>query len=187
MWSWPKWKKSLWSPKGLPLDEKGGELRRTGKAGLILVLGGLGVLILQTTLLSQLPLIPDLTLIFCVYLGLHHRSVGGACGAFFLGYSLDACSGVPVGVHAFALSLVYSTVAAVSRYLWLHSPLTVAAMICLGMGFKTGAFFLLSHLGELSEGVRAMVVHYLVWDVIAALLLTPAIFGLLYRGEHKGP
>ena len=143
-----------------------------------------GALVLQTTVLHALPLIPDLTLILCVYAALHHRSALGACGAFLLGYSLDSCSGAPVGVNAFAMSLVFAVVAAVSRYLWVSNPIAVVAMICLGVVLKTGAFLLLTAVGELSEAARVMVARYVVWDVAAAVLFTPAVFALLHRSEQ---
>lgn len=153
---------------------------------MLIALSGAGALLLQTTLLHQLPFIPDLMLILCVYLGLYHQSVGGASGAFFLGYFLDSCSGAPVGVNAFALSLVFATVAAISRYLWLSNPLTIASMVGLGVVLKTGVFFLLSGFSQLTEGAQTVVARYLMWDVVVAVLLTPAVFALLYRGEHAG-
>ena len=153
---------------------------------MLFALSGVGALLLQTTLLHQLPLIPDFMLILCVYLGLHHQSVGGASGAFFLGYFLDSCSGAPVGVNAFAMSLVFVMVMAISRYLWLGNPLTIASVVCFSVILKTGAFFLLSGLGQLAEGAQPMVVRYLMWDAVVAVLLTPAVFALLHRGERAG-
>jgi len=50
---------------------------------MLFALSGVGALLLQTTLLHQLPLIPDFMLILCVYLGLHHQSVGGGIGSVF--------------------------------------------------------------------------------------------------------
>lgn len=168
----------------MPTGEETGSGNRTRKAVGLMALSSAGALLLQTTLLHRLPLVPDLMLILCVYLGLYHPSVGGASGAFFLGYFLDSCSGAPVGVNAFALSLVFATVAALSRYLWPGSPLTIAVMVGLGVVLKTGAFFVLSGLGQLTEGARVVVAHYLMWDAVVAIVLTPAIFALLYRGEH---
>ena len=151
---------------------------------MLIALSSAVALLLQTTLLHQLPFMPDLMLILCVYLGLYHQSVGGASGAFFLGYFLDSCSGAPVGVNAFAMSLVFAAVAAASRYLWLGNPLTVASMVCLGVVLKTGAFFVLSGFGQLTEGAQMIVALYLMWDAVVAVLLTPMVFALLYRGEH---
>ena len=62
------------------------------RALLIFVVAGALSVVLQTTLLEQvsfLPAAPDLIVVLCVYLGLHYHSVGGATGAFLLGYLLD--------------------------------------------------------------------------------------------------
>jgi rod shape-determining protein MreD len=151
---------------------------------MLIALSGAGALLLQTTLRHQLTRIPDLMFILCVYLGLHQKYGGGASGAFFLGYFLDSCSGAPVGVNAFAMSLVFAMVAATSRYLWPSNPLTIASMVCLGVVLKTGAFFLLSGLGQLTERAQIAVAHYLMWDAAVAVLLTPAVFALLYRDRR---
>ena len=104
--------------------------------------------LLQTSLVSLLPVVPDLLLILCVYLGIYHRSVGGAAAAFFLGYGLDSCSGAPVGTNAFAMSLVFAAVSAIARQLWLNNPFSVLCMVFFGVILKTGAVLLLTDFGR---------------------------------------
>jgi len=149
----------------------------------LLLFSGISAVLLQTTVFQYLPWIPDLLLILCVYLGIYHRSVGGAAGAFFLGYGLDSCSGVPVGMNAFAMSLVFAVVAAVSRRLWLNNPLSVLSLVLLAVVLKTSAFLFLGEFGELTEVLQPMVARYVMWDATVAMVLTPLIFPLLYRGE----
>ena len=149
----------------------------------LLVCSGVCAILLQTTAFHYLPWIPDLLLILCVYLGIYHRSAAGAAGAFFLGYGLDTCSGVPVGMNAFAMSLVFAGVTAVSRCLWLTNPLSVLFMGFLAVVLKTGAFLLLGEFGELTEVFQPMVARYVMWDATVAMALTPLVFTLLYRGE----
>jgi rod shape-determining protein MreD len=139
--------------------------------------------VLQTTLLHALPLIPDLLLILCVYLGIYHRSVGGATGAFFLGYGLDSYSGAPVGMNAFALSLVFAVVTLTARCLWLSNPLSVFCLVFLAVVLKISAFFFLGEFGHLTTVLQPMVAQYVVWDAAVALLLTPVVFAVLYHGE----
>lgn len=146
-------------------------------------MSGLLAVLLQTTLVRHLPFVPDFLLILCVYLGIYHRSVGGAAGAFFLGYGLDSCSGAPVGMNAFAMSLVFAAVSATARQLWLNNPFSVLCMVCLGVVLKTGAFLLLSDFGQFDFMFQPMVARYVVWDATVAMLLTPVVFTLLYRGE----
>jgi len=147
------------------------------------VLVGIGAFVLQTSLLHYLPLMPDLLLIFCVYLGIHHRSAGGATGAFILGYGLDSCSGAPIGMNAFAMSLIFAVVALASRRLWLPNPLSVLSMVLLAVVLKAGAFVFLSEIGYLTAVLQPMVARYVMWDAAVALLLTPLVFAVLYRGE----
>ena len=61
-------------------------------------------MVLQTTVFPSVPVLPvapDLMLVLAVYLGVFHRNMGGALGAFLLGYFMDAFSGVRLGVNAF--------------------------------------------------------------------------------------
>lgn len=139
---------------------------------------------LQTTILHYLPWIPDFLLIFCVYLGIYHWSVGGAAGAFFLGYGLDTCSGAPIGMHAFAMTLVFTVVAATARYLWLNNPLSLIFMVFLAVVIKTGTFLCLSEVGDLAALLQPLVARYVIWDATIAILLTPLVFTVLYRGEQ---
>jgi rod shape-determining protein MreD len=149
----------------------------------LLYLLGIVSILLQTTLVQHLPFVPDLLLILCVYLGIYHRSVGGAAAAFFLGYGLDACSGAPVGMNAFAMSLVFATVSATARQLWLQNPASVLCMVFLGVILKTVAVLLLSDFGQIHLMFHATAARHIVWDAVLAMLLTPMVFTLLYRGE----
>jgi len=150
---------------------------------LLLLFSGTSAVLLQTTVFHYLPWIPDVLLILCVYLGIYHRSVGGAAGAFFLGYGLDSCSGVPVGMNAFAMSLVFAGVAAAARCLWLNNPLSVLSLVLLAVVLKTSALLFLGEFGELAVVLQPMVARYVMWDATVAMVLTPLVFTLLYRGE----
>jgi len=149
----------------------------------LLLCSGISAILLQTTAFHYLPWIPDLLLILCVYLGIYHRSAGGAAGAFFLGYGLDTCSGVPVGMNAFAMSLVFAGVTALSRCLWLTNPLSVLFMVFVAVVLKTSAFLFLGAFGEITEVFQPIVARYVMWDATVAMVLTPLVFTLLYRSE----
>ena len=65
------------------------------KLFLLFFFAGIFLVVLQTTLFHLLPIgpvVPDLILVLCVYLGLYHPSVGAAFGSFLLGYSIDIAS-----------------------------------------------------------------------------------------------
>jgi rod shape-determining protein MreD len=78
----------------------------------ILVLSVLLVcLTLQTTMLSALgPFRPDVGVPFVLYLGLRHQIKSGALLSFLLGYLQDLFLGTTVGLHSFALILLFVSV-----------------------------------------------------------------------------
>lgn len=144
-------------------------------------------MVLQTTLLPHFPVIPDLLLIFCVYLALHHRSVGGAAGAFLLGYSLDSCSGAPMGMNAFAMSLIFAIVTPMTRWFWSDNPLSTLFIVLLAFVLKTGVFLLWGEGGQLTTAFSPAVVSLLLQEATAAVIFTPFVFFFLYRGEAPHP
>jgi rod shape-determining protein MreD len=168
----------------VPESDTSGERKKPALK--LLIVSGMCAIILQTALLPHLPFIPDLLLIFCVYLAIHHRSVGGAAGAFCLGYGLDSCSGAPIGTNAFAMSLIFAVIAATARCLWLNNPFSLLFMVLLAVILKTSAFLCLGELGSLAMLLQPMVARYMMWDAILALLLTPVVFTFLYRGQEFG-
>jgi cell shape-determining protein MreD len=86
-------------------------------------------------------------------------------------------------MNAFAMSLVFAAVSATSRCLWLNNPFSVLCLVLLGVVLKTGAFLVLSDFGQLTVMFQPVVARYVVWDATIAMLLTPIVFSLLYRGE----
>jgi rod shape-determining protein MreD len=158
----------------------GSELRAAGAY----VLAGSVALLLQTTLLHSLTggrAIPDLVLILCVYLGLHEHNVGGATGAFLLGYLLDSFSGSLVGLNAFALTTVYLVVYLMSRRLWMNNTLSSIAMVFLATLLKGIAIVgaLATYLAI--DRVSLDAAEVLLAEALLAAALTPAVFALLGR------
>jgi rod shape-determining protein MreD len=150
------------------------------------VLSGIFAVVLQTTLLPHLPVIPDLLLIFCVYLAIYHCSVGGAAGAFLLGYSLDSCSGAPMGMNAFAMSLIFAVITLTARWLWLNNSFSVLFMIFLAVVLKTGACLLWGDFGQFTTTLQSLIPATMIRETLAAFVLTPVVFSILYRGEEFG-
>ncbi len=155
-------------------------------ASKLLVLSGIFFVILQTTLLPHLPIVPDLLLIFCVYLAIHHSSVGGAAGAFLLGYSLDSCSGAPMGMHAFAMSLVFTVVTTSARCLWLHNFLSTLSIVLLALFLRSCAFLFWGEFGQMSTALQMLVSSRMLNEIGSVLVLAPVVFSVLGRGEEFG-
>lgn len=154
---------------------------------LLFFLVAIFVLLLQTTLLHLLPIspvVPDLTLVLCVYLGLYHPTVGAALGAFLLGYSIDIVSSRIIGLNAFAMSLVFLTVYLSSRAIWLQNPLVSSFVVLLASLVKGAALVLVSALFVSVEGFWIGAGWYIIKEALLAALLAPVVFALLRRGEN---
>ncbi|MBP1690459.1 MAG: rod shape-determining protein MreD [Deltaproteobacteria bacterium] len=169
---------SLLQTTHAPAPSIGAEIR----AAAIYVITGTLALLLQTTILHGLTggrIIPDLVLILCVYLGLHEHNIGGATGAFLLGYLLDSFSGSLVGLHAFAMTIVYLMVYLVSRRLWMDNALSGVAMVFLGSLLK-GLAVVIALAAYLSiDRMSLGVAQTLFAEALLAAALTPVVFGAL--------
>lgn len=161
----------------------GFELRLIG----VYVLAAVVALLLQTTVLHQLTggrVIPDLVLVLCVYLGLHQHDVGGATGAFLLGYLLDSFSGSVVGLNAFAMTSVYLVVYLMSRRLWMDNVLSAVAMVFLAT-FLKGIAVTVALAAYLSiHRVSLHAAQTLLAEALLAAALTPAVFATLRRARR---
>lgn len=152
------------------------------RAAAAYVLTACTALVLQTTMLHSLTggrIIPDLVLILCVYLGLREHNVGGATGAFLLGYLLDSFSGSLVGLNAFAMTAVYLVVYLISRRLWMDNPFSAVAMVFLAALLK-GVAIAVALAAYLSiDRVSLGAAELLLAEALLAAALTPAVFAVL--------
>jgi rod shape-determining protein MreD len=142
----------------------------------------IAALLVQATLWQWFPLggaVPDLLLILCVYLGLHQHTVGGALGAFFLGYAQDSFSGGAVGFNAFAMSLVFAVVYLTSRRLWVDNTISKIVLVFLASLMKTLVIVMLLAIFVSTDGVWATIAHHIVIEAAVAAALSPPIFSLL--------
>ena len=139
-------------------------------------------MVLQTTVfpsIPALPVAPDLMLVLAVYLGVFHRNMGGALGAFLLGYFLDAFSGVRLGVNAFAFTLVFAGVQLVARSIWVQGSVPVIVVV-----FVAGCVRGVVMLSILTLAGGAPLWHHVFWYTVvestAAALTAPAVFAAVH-------
>lgn len=154
---------------------------------LLFFLVGIFLLLLQTTLLHLLPIgpvVPDLILVLCVYLGLYHPSVGAALGSFLLGYSVDVVSSPILGLNAFAMSLVFLSVYFSSRSIWIQNPVVSALVVLLAALIKGTAVVLVSALFLSLDGFWIAAARYIMSEALVAVALAPLVFALLRRGQN---
>lgn len=147
---------------------------------------GLLLVLLQTTFLHLFPLgpiVPDLTLVLCVYWGLNHPTVGAVLGSFILGYSVDVFSSPVLGLNAFAMSLVFLTVYLSSRCIWIHNSLLSAAVVFIAAWIKGAALVIVWNLFLAADGLWMGFLKYIFLEALTAAILAPAFFSLLRRSQ----
>jgi rod shape-determining protein MreD len=154
---------------------------------LLFFLVGIFLLLLQTTLFHLLPIgpvVPDLILVLCVYLGLYHPSVGAALGSFLLGYSIDIVSSPILGVNAFAMSLVFLSVYLSSRSIWIQNPIVTSLVVLLAALVKGAALIVVWAIFLSVEGFWVGAARYIIMEALVAAVLAPMVFALLRRGQE---
>lgn len=136
-------------------------------------------MLLQTTVFGAmpwLPVVPDLILVLAVYLGVRHPGVGGACGAFLLGYFLDTFSGTILGVNAFALTAVYLAAHLIARRLWVEGGLPLMAIVFVAALLRGLASAAVASLVATQGVVWHHVLGSAVLGAAVAALAAPAVF-----------
>jgi rod shape-determining protein MreD len=154
---------------------------------LLFFLVGIFLLLLQTTVLHLLPIgpvVPDLVLVLCVYLGLYHPSVSAALGSFLLGYSVDIVSSPILGLNAFAMSLVFLSVYFSSRSIWIQNPIVTSLVVLLAALVKGAAVVLVSALFLSLEGFWIGAARYIISEALVAAVVAPLVFALLRRCQN---
>lgn len=147
---------------------------------------GIFLILVQSTFLHLLPfgpVVPDLVLVLCVYLGLHHPTMGAALGSFVLGYSIDVVSSRLLGLNAFAMTLVFLSVYFSSRSIWLHHPIVSSLIVLLAALVKGLALILVWMVFLSTEGFWFGAARYIIMEALLAAALAPLVFSLLRRGE----
>jgi len=148
----------------------------------VFALSGAFAVVVQTTLLRHLPIIPatpDLILVLCVYLGLHYHSAAGALGAFLLGYLLDTFAGTTPGLYCLAMTLAFGVVYLVSKRLWMENPVSNIAAVVLGSAVKI-ATVLLFFAVVAGAGVDWLrLARVLGVEAVLSAAFTPVVFAAL--------
>jgi rod shape-determining protein MreD len=148
---------------------------------------GIFLILLQSTFLRLLPfgpVVPDLVLVLCVYLGLHHPTTGAALGCFVLGYAVDVVSSRMLGLNAFAMTLVFLSVYFSSRTIWLHHPVVSSLIVLFAALVKGLALVLVWMIFLNTDGFWMGAARYIIAEALLAAVLAPFLFSLFRRGEN---
>jgi rod shape-determining protein MreD len=122
---------------------------------------------------------PDLVLVLAVYLGSRHREIGGAIGAFVLGWFLDTFAGSRLGMHAFALTAVYGTVLVVARKLWMKGGVPVMVVAGLAVGVQAVALLAMATMVGDAAPVWWHLRRFGLVQATLTILVAPFVFGAI--------
>jgi len=139
-------------------------------------------LLLQSTVFQVLPFghaVPDILLVVNVYLALHFHTVGGAAGAFLLGYVQDSASGSPAGLNACGMLVVFVLVYLTCRRLWVDNFVSKVVLVFLASLVKTVVVFSLLAAFTSSAGAWRTFPLALVSHALLAALVAPPVFWIL--------
>ncbi|OFV87103.1 MAG: rod shape-determining protein MreD [Acidobacteria bacterium RBG_16_68_9] len=153
----------------------------------IIVLAATVGLVLQSTAVQVLRLdaaVPDVLLVLCVYLGLRYHTVGGAIGAFALGYAEDSVSGGAVGLNAFAMSAAFLLVYLTSRRLWVDNMLSKVVVVLLASLVKIAAVTILFAVFLAPEQIWGATVGSLALQSVLTAALGPPLLAILASTER---
>lgn len=110
-----------------------------------LFLTGTILLILQTTLLNNLPEWlgrPNLLFLFVVFLGVYLDPYKGLILALLFGLVMDIFSGVILGLHPTIYLLLVSLLQFISRHLAVNSPVNQIPLVSLSYLLTSGCIFI---------------------------------------------
>ena len=151
-------------------------------AAVIGLVAGFGLLV-QTTLFHALPFgfhpSPDILVIVCVFLGLHRHTVGGALGAFVLGYLQDTVSGNAAGLNAFGMVVVFVLVYLTCRSLWVDNVVSKVVLVFLASCIKAISVLAVSALFGAFAGEWGPVFSGMLINAAIAAAIAPPLFALL--------
>jgi rod shape-determining protein MreD len=156
------------------------------KLSLLFLFLGFIMVLLQTTVLHLLPLgpiVPDLTLVLCVYWALNRPTVGAVLGSFILGYSIDVLSSPVLGINALAMSLVFLIAYLSSRFILIVNPLLSAAVVFVASLLKAGTVVVALSVFVSAGDRPAGILRYVFLEALCAAVFAPVLFLLLRRGQ----
>jgi rod shape-determining protein MreD len=145
------------------------------------LMAGVGLL-LQSTLFQLLPsglAAPDILLVLAVFLGLNYHTIGGATGAFLLGYIQDSTSGGPAGLNACGMLVVYVLVYLTCRRLWVDNVLSKVVLVFLASLVKTIVVVVLLAAATPSLAAWRSLPLTLLSHGLLAVVVAPPVFWLL--------
>ncbi len=82
------------------------------------------------------------------------------------------------------MSLVFTVTKLLSQRLWIQNSLCVLGLVAGAVLLKAGTVLALLEGPWAVAPIWSFLTHYVLWDLLVTLSLTPLLFALLARGER---
>ncbi|NIQ39966.1 MAG: rod shape-determining protein MreD [Proteobacteria bacterium] len=151
------------------------------KTVLIYLAAALSALFLQTTVLSHLPVKPDLVLILVVCLGLSSAPFSGALLAFLLGCLTDVFAGSTPGFFALTMTVIFFLVIALRSRLYFESTVAKIGLVFLAALVEAVMLVFLTGLTSYLSILPSSLGRLIVGPVLFTALFAPVCFMVLKR------
>lgn len=151
------------------------------KRGIIYLTAGLAALFLQTTLLSHLPIKPDLVLVLVVCLGLSYEPFSGAVLAFLLGCLTDVFAGSTPGFFALTKTVIFFFVYGMRERLYFESHLAKVGLVSVAALIEATMLVLLVRVTTYSAAPPSSMGPLIIGPVLLTALFAPFCFVLFKR------
>jgi len=151
------------------------------KRDMMYLIAGLAALFLQTTVLSHLPVKPDLVLILVVCLGLSQEAFSGVVLAFMLGCLTDVFAGSTPGFFALTKTIVFLLAYVARGRLFFDDSLARAGLVFIAAFMEVSIFLFFVNLRSATAIPVASMGRLALGSVLLTTLAAPFCFPLLTR------
>jgi rod shape-determining protein MreD len=161
------------------------------KRGMMYLIAGLVALFLQTTVLSHLPVKPDLVLILVVCMGLSQEAFSGLVLAFMLGCLTDVFAGSTPGFFALTKTLVFLLAYIARGRLFFDDTLARAGLVLIAALMEVSIFVFLVKLRSVTAipltAMGRLALGSVLLTTLAALFCFPVFkrTGIVLREQEE--
>ena len=137
----------------------------------------LGLAVQATLIHSLLPTMaaPDFIVILAFYLGITHKSAGGAVGAFLLGLAGDFATAKFIGPNAAGCVLAFSFVVLLSNRIYAERGPALIVVSFLASVVKSIAALVMIYLYTQATFAPGEVFRTLLWEALFTALVAPLV------------
>jgi hypothetical protein len=155
---------------------------------LFYLLVGIFVILLQTTLLPELPFsgsFYDLLTPVVIHISVYRPLREGVPLVLLLAFGMDGLSGGPPGLYISLYTWLYLAMRYLRQFLHVGNLILLSLVAVAGVGLESLAFFGLIGLGSPIGDIWLVAVHTIVNQLAFAVFTAPLILVLLHAGQGR--